>query len=91
MVLGKKINVFAISTDYRYLKDVFVEIRLGISDYEEPLHYAIKAEHNNKEFKNVNEIKDFLKKQGLIFNNIPKSLFEKGYLMKNEYVGVKVI
>jgi hypothetical protein len=90
-LLGKKINVFAVSTDYRYLKDVFVDIRLGISDYEELLHYAIKTEHNNKEFKNVNEIKDFLKKQGLIFNNIPKSLFEKGYLVKNEYVGVKVI
>jgi len=90
-LLGKNINVFAVSTDYRYLKDVFVDIRLGISDYEELLHYAIKTEHNNKEFKNVNEIKDFLKKQGLIFNNIPKSLFEKGYLVKNEYVGVKVI
>lgn len=90
-VLGEKINVFAISTDYRYLKDVFVDIRLGISDYEELLHYAIKAEHNNKEFKNMNEIKDFLKKQGLIFNNIPKSLFEKGYLVKNEYVGVRVM
>lgn len=90
-LLGKKINVFAVSTDYRYLKDVFVDIRLGISDYEELLNYAIKTEHNNKEFKNVNEIKDFLKKQGLIFNNIPKSLFKKGYLVKNEYVGVKVI
>ena len=90
-VLGKKINVFAANTDYRYLKDVFVDIKLGINDYEELLHYAIKTEHNNKEFKNVNEIKDFLKKQGLIFNNIPKSLFEKGYLVKNEYVGVRVM
>lgn len=90
-VLGEKINVFAVSTDYRYLKDIFVDIKLGISDYEELLHYAIKTEHNNKEFKNVNEIKDFLKKQNLIFKKIPKSLFKKGYLVENEYVGVKVM
>ncbi|MCG2790529.1 MAG: hypothetical protein L6305_02120, partial [Actinomycetia bacterium] len=90
-VLGEKINVFAVSTDYRYLKDIFVDIKLGISDYEELLHYAIKTEHNNKEFKNINEIRDFLKKQELIFNNIPKSLYRKGYLVNDEYVGVKVM
>ena len=90
-VLGERINVFAVSTDYRNLKDIFVDIKLGISDYEELLHYAIKTEHNNKEFKNINEIRDFLKKQELIFNNIPKSLYRKGYLINDEYVGVKVM
>ena len=89
--LGKKINVFTISTDYRYLKEVFVDIGLGISNYEEFLHYAIKTEHNNKEFKNLNEIEDFLKKQNLIFKKIPKSLFKRGYLVENEYVGVKIM
>ena len=55
------------------------------------MHYAIKTEHNNKEFKNVNEIKDFIKNQNLIFNKIPKSLFKKGYLVEDEYGEVKVM
>ncbi len=89
--LGKKIKVLNINTDYRYLKDIFVSARIEINDYEELLHYAIKTEHNNKEFKNVNEIKDFIKNQNLIFNKIPKSLFKKGYLVEDEYGEVKVM
>jgi hypothetical protein len=86
----KRVKIINITNDYRYLNEIIIDSSLNINDYDELLHYILKQEARYTLFKNVDEIKKFLLDQGLIVKNIPSSLFDKGYITKEEYGGIKI-
>lgn len=87
----KQLRIVNAASDYRYVNEIIVAGSMNIDDYDELLRYALKQEASHLPFKNMQEIKDFLLGQELIVNNIPQSLFEKGYLLEEEYGGITIV
>ena len=71
--------------DYRYLTDIIVKRILNIESLAELIRYAIKYENDKAHFKRIAEVELFLKEQGVIANSIPQFLFEKGFIVVNEF------
>ncbi|MDI6781222.1 MAG: hypothetical protein QME49_03835 [bacterium] len=77
----KRLKIINTATGYRYLNEVIVDNSLNIDDYDELLSYALSHEAKESSFKSLDEMKRFLLEAELIANNIPKSLFDKGYIV----------
>jgi hypothetical protein len=88
----KRLKIINTATDYRYLNEVIVDSSLNVDDYDELLRYALKQEAKYASFKDIEEIRRFLLDQDLIANNIPQSIFDKGYIIvEEEYGGIKIV
>ncbi|MDH7578820.1 MAG: sigma factor-like helix-turn-helix DNA-binding protein [Bacillota bacterium] len=87
----KRLKIINTAADYRYLNEVIVDGSLNIDDYDELLRYALKQEAKYTSFRNMQETKRFLLDQELIANNIPQSLFDKGYILEEEYGGIVIV
>lgn len=79
------------TSDTYFLGSLFVSSSMDIDDYDELLRMLILSENSRESFKNLNDIKSWLLEEGLINNEIPKSLFTKNYLYIDEYGKVIVI
>jgi len=88
---GKRLKIINTATDYRYLNEVIVDSSLNVDDYDELLRYALKQEVKYASFKDIEEIRRYLLDQDLIANNIPQSIFDKGYIVEEEYGGIKIV
>ncbi len=86
----KQLKIINTATDYRYLNEVIVDSSLNINDYDELLYYALSHEAKDTSFKSLGEMKEFLLEEKLIANNIPQSLFDKGYIVDGEYGGIRL-
>jgi hypothetical protein len=88
----KRLKIINTATDYRYLNEVIVDSSLNVDDYDELLRYALKQESKYAWFNDIEEIRRFLLDQDLIANNIPQSIFDKGYIIvEEEYGGIKIV
>ncbi|MBU0702091.1 hypothetical protein KKE26_12515 [bacterium] len=86
----KRLKIINTTTDYRYLNEIIVDSSLTITNYDELLHYALSHEAKHTSFKSLDEIRRFLLEQELIANNIPQSLFDNGYVVVEEYGGIRL-
>ncbi|MBU0568850.1 hypothetical protein KKC52_12515 [bacterium] len=86
----KRLKIISTVTDYRYLNEVIVDSSLNINNYDELLHYALSHEAKYTSFKSLGEMRRFLLEQELIANNIPQSLFDNGYIVDEEYGGIRL-
>ena len=86
-----KLGISQYAVDYRYLNETIIKKSLHLNDHDELIRYALKLETEKVSFVDINEIKIFLKSEGLIANTIPQSLFDNGYIIINEFGGVKIL
>ncbi|MBU2599660.1 hypothetical protein KJ849_03675 [bacterium] len=86
----KRLKIINTATGYRYLNEIIVDSSLNINNYDEFLCYALTHEAKYTSFKSLDEIRRFLLEQELIANNIPQSLFDNGYIVVEEYGGIRL-
>gem|GEM_PF-3174314 len=84
------IVVEAQTSDIFFLNGIFVKQELDIENYEQLLRWVIKSEHARCQFKDRNEIKEWLLEEKLINQVMPKFMLDNDYLYIDEYGKVVV-
>jgi len=88
---SKKLKIISSAADYRRINEIIVDSSLNIGDYDGLLRYALRKEIAYGSFKSMEEVREFLRSEGLISNNIPQSLFEKGWLIEDVCGGITIV